>query len=76
MPYGSGIIYSVTGYLYLWIRYRNKNKVMEVLQKEYDGRYYDAGARLILSIFGIALIGLIILLLVAVIGRFTYDLIY
>ena len=76
MPFSSsGVIYNLTGFLYLWIRYRNKSKVKEVLKKEYDDRYYDAGARLIMSVFGITLISLLLLFLFAIVGRIIYDLI-
>ena len=76
MPFNSsGIVYNLTGFLYLRIRYRNKTKVKEVLKKKYDNRYYDAGARLVMSIFGTTLISLMLLFLFAIIGRIIYDLI-
>jgi len=70
----SGIIYNLTGYLYLWIRYRNKVKVKEILKKEYDNSYYDAGARVVMSIFGLTLIGFLLLFLIVIFGRIIYEL--
>ena len=69
------IVYIFIGWVYLWIRYRNKNKVNDILNNKYEGNYLFVGAELILSIFGILLIILLITFLIIIIGRFIYDLI-
>ena len=66
------IVYPI-GWLYLWIRYRHKEKVKDALHKKYDGSYYNAGVLLMTSFFGIVLITLLSLFLLAVIGRSIYD---
>ncbi len=71
----ASILYYPIGWLYLWIKYRNKEKVKEVLQDKYDGKYYFAGAQLTLSIFGKILLILLVLFILVVIGRTIYDLI-
>lgn len=69
-----GIIFNLFGFLYLWIKYRNKEKVEEVLINKYDNRYFNAGAQLSLSIIGIILITVLIILLLTIIARLIYDL--
>lgn len=69
------ILYYPIGWLYLWFRYRNKEKIKEVLKNEYDNQYYDAGAQFVMSVFGIVLLGLLVILLFGVIGRALYDLV-
>ena len=69
------ILYYPIGWLYLWLRYRNKEKIKEVLKNEYDNQYYDAGAQFVMSVFGIVLLGLLVILLFGVIGRALYDLV-
>ena len=69
------ILYYPIGWLYLWLRYRNKKKIKEVLKNEYDNQYYDAGAQFVMSVFGIVLLGLLVILLFGVIGRALYDLV-
>lgn len=71
----ASILYYPIGWLYLWIKYRNKKKIQEILQDKYDGKYYVAGAQLTVSIFGIILLMLLLLFLLIVIGRTIYDLI-
>jgi hypothetical protein len=71
----ASIIYYPVGWLYLWIRYRNKNKVKTILKEKYDNSYYTAGALLMWKTFGILLFMLIVLFLLTVIGRTIYDLV-
>jgi 3-deoxy-D-manno-octulosonic-acid transferase len=39
----SSILYYPVGFLYLWIRYRNKEKIKKVLKEKYNSSYYEAG---------------------------------
>lgn len=71
----SSILYIPIGYLYLWLRYRKKEKVKKVLSEEYDNRYYYAGAELVIGTFGKILLLLLIVFLITVIGRAIYNLI-
>lgn len=61
------------GWLYLWIRYRNKNKVKYALHHEFEGSYDVAGAEVVISTALVILIALILILLVIVLGRSIYD---
>ncbi len=36
---GSQIIYRFLGYIYMWIRYRNKERIKEVLKRDYENSY-------------------------------------
>lgn len=65
------LVYAVIGYLYLWIRYRDREKVAEIKREYYEDRYATAGAQLLLSVVGaiffiallIALFGIIYIIL-------------
>jgi hypothetical protein len=70
----SSILYIPIGYLYLWLRYRKKEKVKKVLNEEYDDRYYNAGAELVIGTFGKILLVLLFVSLIGAIGRIIYDL--
>ncbi len=70
----ASILYYPIGWLYLWLRYRNKNKVEAILKEKYESEYYIAGTQLVWSTFGIVLFILLSLFLIAVIGRAIYDL--
>jgi len=69
------LVYIFVGWSYLWIRYRNKKKVNDVLNEKFDGNYRFVGAQIILGTFGIFLILLLALFLLVIIGRTIYDLI-
>ena len=65
------IIYGFIGYLYLWIRYRNREKVLQIKEDNYEDQYWVAGAQFVMSIVGIIFfialsIGLIIIIYVAI----------
>jgi Ca2+/Na+ antiporter len=45
-------VYAFVGYLYLWIRYMDNNKVQEVKEEYYENSYATAGATLLLSVIG------------------------
>ncbi|WP_298420906.1 hypothetical protein [uncultured Kordia sp.] len=59
------IVYASIGFVYLWIRYRNSEKVAEVKQEYYEDRYAVAGMKLLLSIIGIIFM---VALLIALFG--------
>lgn len=59
--------YSIFGYIILFIRYPKKEKRLQILKDYFDGSYHETGSQMILSIFGIVLLVLLILFLVAVI---------
>lgn len=61
------IVYPIIGWIYLWIRYRNKEKVKQILKDEYGNRYYDAGAILSMKTFGVILIVLLSVAILAII---------
>jgi uncharacterized iron-regulated membrane protein len=64
-----GIIFSILGGLYLWIRYRNKKKVLEIKKNEYDNKYSNVGHVMILKIILVTFILLIIGLLLSPLYR-------
>lgn len=61
------LIYFPIGFLYLWIRYRNREKVAEVKKEKYENSYAIAGATLVLSGFGVILFILLSIFLIAAI---------
>ncbi|MEM5564320.1 hypothetical protein WNY78_04365 [Psychroserpens sp. AS72] len=69
----SGILYYPIGWIYLWIRYRNKEKIKSILAEKYEDSYHNAGAQLVLSTFGKLLFALLLLMLLTVIGRAIYE---
>ena len=74
MSIPSSVLYYPIGFLYLWIRYRNKERVKKVLHEKYDGAYYLAGASIFLNVVGVILTALIIaLLLSALFGIFMFS---
>lgn len=60
-------VYFLIGYLYLWIRYRNDEKVAEIKKDYYENSYATAGAILVASGFGIVLFVLLSAFLIAAI---------
>ena len=68
------ILYSIFGYIALYIRYPKKRKRRQVLKDYFDNSYFDAGAQIVLSTFGIILLVLLILFLATVIySIFVHD---
>lgn len=59
--------YYPIGYLYLWIRYRNHEKVAEIKREYYENSYSVAGSILVMSAFGVVLFVLLSIFLIAVI---------
>lgn len=51
------LLFIPIGWIYLWIRYRNADKVKTALQKDFDNHFYLAGA---FVFWRILLIGFII----------------
>ncbi len=69
----TSLLYYPIGWIYLWVRYRNRKKVKEVLIDKYDDQYNIAGGEIAMSIFGIVLIGILLFFLIVIIGRIIYD---
>ena len=63
---GSNIIFYPIGWMYLWIRYRNKETIEKVLLEKYDKSYSVAGTLVCLKSFGVVFIILILLMILAV----------
>jgi hypothetical protein len=61
----SDIIFYPLGWIYLWIRYRNKETIEKVLLEKYEKSYSVAGTLVCLKTFGVVFIVLILLLLLA-----------
>lgn len=61
------IMYPIIGWIYLWIRYRAKDKINNILQSKYDNRYFNVGTEKTWRFLGIVFLALIILLLGSVI---------
>lgn len=66
------LLYPFIGWAYLWIRYRNKEKVQAILKEKYSNSYHDAGATKILHFIGIVFIVILAIFLVAVIYGVTF----
>ena len=62
----SNIIFYPIGWMYLWIRYRNKETIEKVLLEKYDKSYSVAGTLVCLKSFGVVFIILILLMILAV----------
>lgn len=66
----SGIIYPLIGWIYIWLRYRNKEKVIKNLKEKYDNSYYSVGAiismQFILGILGILLLTFLIVIIISI----------
>lgn len=67
------LIYFPIGFLYLWIRYRNREKVAKAKKEYYENSYVTAGATLLLSVIGVlffvALAAILIIVLYLVFTR-------
>ena len=68
------LLYSFIGWVYLWIRYRNKEKIKTVLKEEYDGSYGNVGSIKILQFIGIIMIILLGAFLLVIIYRIIFPL--
>jgi hypothetical protein len=64
---GSQIIYTFFGYIYMWIRYRNKEKIKQVLKNDYENSYSTIGYLVIWKPVGVIFLVLIVCLLIAAI---------
>ena len=53
------IFFSFIGRIYLWLKYRNKEKIKSVLVNEYNDRYFVAGSMNCYKLFGIIFLLLI-----------------
>nr|WP_321223218.1 hypothetical protein [uncultured Psychroserpens sp.] len=69
------ILYYPIGWFYLWIRYRNKEKITSILDKNYDGSYHTTGAQIVLSTFAKLFFVLLLLMLLVVIARALYEMV-
>jgi hypothetical protein len=67
------LVYPIIGWLSLWVWYRNKSKVKQVLDEKYENSYYYAGAELSIKAFAVLLGTLLAGFLVVVIGRLIFD---
>lgn len=65
-------LYPFIGRIYLWIRYRNKEKVQSVLKEKYNDSYYDAGATKVLHFMGIIFITILVIVLILVVYRVIF----
>ena len=65
----SGIIYPLIGWIYIWLRYRDKEKVIKNLKEKYDNSYYSVGATIamqfILGILGVLLVTFLIVIIIS-----------
>ena len=57
----SSILYYPVGFLCLWIRYRNKEKIKKVLKEKYNSSYYEAGFLSLIILVLITVLTLIVL---------------
>lgn len=68
------LIAPLIGWLYLWIRYRNKNKVNQILTKEYEDSYDFVGRYLLAQSVTVLLLLVLIAFLFVVISVVIRDL--
>ncbi len=61
------IMYPIIGWVYLWIRYRAKDKINNALQSRYENRYFNVGTEKTWQFLGIILLLLIFSLIASVI---------
>lgn len=65
------IIYPLIGWVYLWIRYRTKEKILHILQSRYGNRYFNVGTEKTWTFLGI----IFLLLIFSMIGSVIYSMI-
>lgn len=58
------LIQSGIGRLYLWVRYRKKERIAKLLAEKYEGSYAKAGSLLLLNSFAV-LFGLLLFVFLA-----------
>ncbi len=63
------LLYPFIGWVYLWIKYRNKEKIKTILKEEYDGRYENVGSIKVLQFIRIIMIILLGAFLLVIIYR-------
>ncbi|MEP0262710.1 hypothetical protein [Dokdonia sp.] len=61
------IMYPIIGWVYLWIRYRAKDKINNILQSKYNNRYFNAGTEKTWQFLGIVVLALILFFLASVV---------
>jgi hypothetical protein len=61
------VFFGLVGRIYLWVRYRNKEKVLEIKTREYAGSYSEAGKVKVVASGAIMLAVLILFLLCGVV---------
>ena len=66
-------VFSAIGWLFLWVKFRNKKKIEIALINEYNGKYKLAGKAIMLNSVGITLGILIGGFLIVVLSRSIYD---
>ena len=70
----SSVLYFPIGWIYLWTRYRNKNRIEQVLLEKYENSYYVAGVLLIWKSFGIVFLFLVfVLICTAIFATFKFG---
>ena len=72
----SNIIFYPIGWIYLRIRYRNKETIEKVLIEKYEESYAVAGTLVCLKTFGVIFLTLILLMLLATFYSFIKNAIY
>ena len=70
------ILLAGVGWLYLMIRYRNKEVIAKILADKYEGSYSKVGSSLSLNAFAILLSALLFVFLIAVIFLYLKDIIH
>lgn len=69
----SKIIYFPIGWCYLWLRYRNNQKIKIVLEEKYHGDYQNAGSDIFPTLMGGLLLIAIVLFLLGVIKNAIWE---
>lgn len=69
------ILLAGVGWLYLLIRYKNKEVIAKILADKYEGSYSKAGSSLSLNAFAVILGALLFFFLITVIVVYLPDLI-
>lgn len=61
------IIYYFFGYIYMWIRFRNKERIKEILKRDYENSYQTVGLLIVWKPIGIIFLVLIACMIIAII---------
>ncbi|PZD79317.1 hypothetical protein [Mesonia sp. K7] len=67
------VVYAAIGRVYLWVRYRKKAKVKEILDNKFDGSYINAGAISTMKVIGIILITILFISLIILFIRIILN---